>query len=186
MRTFALLVLLVAVSSTASAQFDAGQIAGFIRDAQQGALPGATVTITNEATSNKRSTVTNSTGFYVFPEMPVGTYSVSIELAGFKKFVRTGIRLAAASQIAVDAELELGSLEETVTVTAEQSFIQTTTAQVARTIETRQIQELTLNGRNPIYIASLKPGVRGGTIGTFDPDSVSNGNFSINGGRDDE
>jgi hypothetical protein len=82
--------------------------------------------------------------------------------------------------------LELGSLEETVTVTAGQSFIQTTTAQVARTIETKQIQELTLNGRNPIFLASLKPGVRGGTIGTFDPDSVSNGNFSINGGRDDE
>src|SRR5205807_4051526 len=77
-------------------------------------------------------------------------------------------------------------LEETVTVTAGQSFVQTTTAQVARTIETRQIQELTVNGRNPIYLASLKPGVRGGTIGTFDPDSVSNGSFNINGGRPDE
>src|SRR4030095_3386438 len=77
-------------------------------------------------------------------------------------------------------------LEETVTVTAGQAFIQTTTAQVARTIETKQIQELTLNGRNPIFLASLKPGVRGGTIGTFDPDSVSNGSFSINGGREDE
>src|SRR5712692_2718718 len=171
MRAFAPLVLVAAFSTSAFAQFDSGQISGVVRDAQQGALPGATVTVTNEATSNKRSTVTNSIG---------------VELAGFKKFVKTGVRLSAASQIAVDTELELGSLEETVTVTAGQSFIQTTTAQVARTIETKQIQELTLNGRNPIFLASLKPGVRGGTIGTFDPDSVSNGSFSINGGRDDE
>jgi hypothetical protein len=186
MRAFAPLVLAAAFSTSAFAQFDSGQISGVIRDAQQGALPGATVTVTNEATSNKRRTVTNSTGFYVFPDMPVGTYSIGVELSGFKKFVKTGVRLSAANQIAVDAEMELGTLEETVTVTAGQSFIQTTTAQVARTIETKQIQELTLNGRNPIFLASLKPGVRGGTIGTFDPDSVSNGSFSINGGRDDE
>src|SRR5438132_10027711 len=186
MRALALLFLVAAFSTPAHAQFDSGQISGFIRDTQQGALPGATITITNEGTRNSRSTVTNTTGFYVFPEVPVGTYTVAIELAGFKKCMRTGIRLTATSQIAVDAELELGSLEETITVTAGQSFVQTTTAQVARTIETRQIQELTLNGRNPIFLASLKPGVRGGTIGTFDPDSVSNGSFSINGGRDDE
>jgi hypothetical protein len=184
----ALAVLLAAVTIVSGefAQFDSGQMSGFVRDAQQGALPGATVTITNEATGNKRTTVTNATGFYVLPDIPVGSYAVTVELLGFKKFVKTAVRLTAASQIAVDAELELGSLEETVLVTASSSFVQTTTAQVARTIETKQIQELTLNGRNPIYIASLKPGVRGGTIGSFDPDSVSNGNFSINGGRDDE
>src|SRR5947207_9862168 len=186
MRIAALLVIVAAFSTSAYAQFDSGQITGFVRDPQQGALPGTTVTATNEATSNARTTVTNASGFYVFPEVPVGTYTISFELSGFKKLVRSGIRLTAASQIGVDADLELGSLEETVTVTAGQSFVQTTTAQVARTIETRQIQELTLNGRNPIYLASLKPGVRGGTIGTFDPDSVSNGGFSINGGREDE
>src|SRR5437867_1791833 len=180
------LTLAAVVPSTAAAQSDSGQISGIVRDAQQGALPGATVTVANEATNNKRSTVTNSTGFYVLPDMPVGIYTVNVELTGFKKFAKTGIRLTAASQIAVDADLELGSIEETVTVTAGQSFIQTTSGQVARTIETKQIQELTLNGRNPIFLASLKPGVRGGTIGTFDPDSVSNGSFSINGARADE
>src|SRR5262249_12175622 len=118
--------------------------------------------------------------------LPVGSYAVTVELAGFKKFVKPAVRLTAASQIAVDAELELGSLEETVLVTATSAFVQTTTAQGARTIETKQIQVRTVNGRNPSYLASLKPGVRGGTIGTFDPDSVSNGSFSINGGRADE
>src|SRR6266849_9621543 len=187
MRRALLFGLLTTASAVpAGAQFDSGQISGFVRDAQQGALPGATVTVANDATGTKRSTVTNATGFYVLPDIPVGSYAETVELSGFKKFVRTGIRLTAASQIAVDAELELGSLEETVTVTAGATFVQTTTAQVARTIETRQIQELTLNGRNPIFLASLKPGVRGGTIGTFEPDSVSNGSFSINGARADE
>src|SRR5262249_46322004 len=105
-RPPASLLLLLPVPTPAHPPLHPGHISGFIRDSQQGALPGATVTVTNEATSNKRSTVTNSTGFYVFPEIPVGTYSVSIELTGFKKFLKTGIRLAAASQIAVDAELE--------------------------------------------------------------------------------
>src|SRR5215510_3409213 len=186
MRALVLLVLLAVVSAPAAAQSDSGQISGFVRDAQQGALAGATITVTNEATRARRTTVTNSTGYYVLPDVPVGIYTVRAELSGFKKFEKTGIRLTASSQIAVDAILELGSLEETVTVTTGQSFVQTTTAQVARTIETRQIQDLTLNGRNPIYLASLKPGVRGGTIGTFDPDSVSNGSFSINGARADE
>jgi len=186
MRTLGVVVLFAVWPAFVGAQSDSGQISGFVRDAQQAALPGATVTVTNQATGTKRSTVTNSTGFYVLPDIPVGVYTVGAELSGFKKFTTTGIRLTAASQIAVDADLEIGSLEETITVTAGQSFVQTTTAQVARTIETKQIQELTLNGRNPIFLASLKPGVRGGTIGTFDPDSVSNGSFSINGSRADE
>src|SRR5438094_10519542 len=109
MRRTRLLVLLTILPAVpASAEFDAGQISGFVRDAQQAALPGATVTVANEATGNKRSTVTNSTGFFVMPDIPVGSYAVTVELSGFKKFVRTGIRLTAASQIAVDAELELG------------------------------------------------------------------------------
>src|SRR5436309_5040310 len=186
MRAFVLVALTAAIPSTAAAQFDAGQISGFVRNAQQAAIPGATVTVTNEGNADRRTSITNSTGYYVLPNIPVASYAVSVELSGFKKFVKTGIRLSAASQLAVDAELELGSLEETVLVTAGAAFVQTTTAQVARTIDTRQIQELTLNGRNPIYLASLKPGVRGGTIGTFDPDSVSNGSFSINGSRADE
>src|SRR5438128_11968795 len=104
MRNLALLVLAVALPASASAQFDSGQISGIVRDAQQGALPGATVTVANEATNNKRSTVTNSTGFYVLPDMPVGIYTVNVELTGFKKFAKTGIRLTAASQIAVDPD----------------------------------------------------------------------------------
>ena len=88
--------------------------------------------------------------------------------------------------MAVDAELTVGALTDTVEVKASAAQVNTESAQVGRVVESKQIQDLTLNGRNPVYLALLKPGVRGGNINTFDPDSVSNGGFSINGGRSDE
>src|SRR4029450_12837148 len=127
-----------------------------------------------------------STGFYAVPDLPVGSYSVTVELSGFKRFVKTGIKLSAASPLSVDVQLEVARLEETVEVRASTNTVQTATAQVARTVDARQIQELTLNGRNPIFLALLKPGVRGGFTSTFNPDSVTNGAFSINGAREDE
>src|SRR5712692_4211513 len=75
MRAFVLVALTAAIPSTAAAQFDAGQISGFVRDAQQAAIPGATVTVTNERNADHRTTVTNSTGYYVLPNIPVGSYA---------------------------------------------------------------------------------------------------------------
>ena len=102
MRSLALLVLIAVVPpAITAAQFDSGQISGFVRDSQQGALPGATVTLTSERTGSKRTAVTNASGFYVMPDVPVGSYAITVELQGFKKFSQPGIRLSAASQIAV-------------------------------------------------------------------------------------
>ncbi len=106
--------------------------------------------------------------------------------AGFKRYVKTGIALDAEAKVSADVDLTVGAASESVEVTASSADVQTDSAQVATTIETKQMQDLTLNGRNPIYLAALSPGVVGGTIGTFDPDSVSNGSFNINGGRTDE
>src|SRR5262245_22871696 len=105
---FAVLLAAATILSGEIGQFDSGQFSGFVRDSQQGALPGATVTVANEATGGKRTTVTNPTGFYVLPDVPVGTYTVSVELSGFKKFVKTGIRLTAANQIARSEERRVG------------------------------------------------------------------------------
>src|SRR5437016_7313814 len=94
--------------------------------------------------------------------------------------------LDSAGKLNVDLTMTVGAVTESVEVAASASQVQTESAQVGRVIETKQIENVTLNGRNPIYLALLKPGVQGGAIGTFDPDSVSNGGFSINGGRSDE
>src|SRR6516162_7015375 len=169
-----------------NAQFDSGQISGFVRDPSGAVVPGASVVVTNVGTKESHRTVTNSEGYYVFPQLVVGTYTIAIETPGFKRYVKSGIALDAEAKVSSDVDLTVGAASESVEVTASTAAIQTDSAQVATTIETKQMEDLTLNGRNPIYLAALSPGVVGGTIGTFDPDSVSNGSFNINGGRADE
>ncbi|HVW84479.1 MAG TPA: carboxypeptidase regulatory-like domain-containing protein, partial [Bryobacteraceae bacterium] len=170
-----------------TAQFDSGQVSGFVRDASGATVPNAAVTATNEGTRETRKTTSNAEGYYVFPQLIVGSWSVSVEASGFKRYVKTGIVLNAESKVSVDVDLSVGAISDSVQVSASTAEVQTDSAQVASAIETKQIQNLTLNGRNPIYLAALTPGVVGGQgIGTFDPDSVSNGSFNINGGRPDE
>ncbi len=183
---FAIALWLASFATAARAQFDSGQISGFVRDISGSVIPGATVTATNEGNGEVHRTTTNDSGYYVFPNLVVGTYSIAAEANGFKKFIQNGVKLSAADRIGLDAALAVGTLTESVEVKASAARVQTETAQVSRTVESRQIQDLTLNGRNPIFLALLKPGVRGGSIGSFDPDSVTNGGFSINGGRPDE
>src|SRR5277367_4226553 len=168
------------------AQFDAGQISGFVRDQTSATVAGATVVATNEGTKEAHRMVTNSEGYYVFPQLVVGTYTIAIEANGFKRYVKTGIALNAEAKSNADVELTVGAASDSIEVAASSAALQVDSAQVSTTIETKQMEDLTLNGRNPIYLAALSPGVVGGTIGTFDPDSVSNGGFNINGGRTDE
>jgi hypothetical protein len=168
------------------AQFDSGQLSGFVRDSSGAVIQGAAVVVSNAGTKESHRTLTNPEGYYVFPQLLVGSYTVTIEAPGFKRYVKVGIPLDAEAKVSSDAVLTVGAANESVEVTASSAVVQTDSAQVGTTIETKQIQDLTLNGRNPIYLAALSPGVIGGTIGTFDPDSVSNGSFNINGGRADE
>lgn len=186
LRSLFLCLASLGPSSLLLAQFDAGQIAGFVRDPSQAVVMGAAVTVKNENTGEQRQTTTNNSGYYVFPNLVVGTYTLSAEAAGFKKTIQTGVTMSSALRLSIDLELSVGSVSETVEVKGSVSLVQAESAVVGRTINSRQVADLTLNGRNPIFLALLKPGVRGGSIGAFDPDSVSNGGFSINGGRADE
>jgi hypothetical protein len=186
MRAFLALSLSLLFSIALRAQFDSGQISGFVRDPSKSVVVGATVTATNEGNGERHQTTTNASGYYVFPNLFVGSYTIEAEAPGFRKSAQTGVKLSAAAKLSVDLDLTVGQVSETVEVTAQAATVQSDTAQVGRTVETRQIENLTMNGRNPIYLALLKPGVAGGSIGVFDPDSVSNGGFTINGGRADE
>jgi hypothetical protein len=187
MRTLCAIVLSIAFALPALAQFDSGQISGFVRDESGAVVPAASVVAKNEGTGEERRTTTNGDGYYVFPQLFVGRYSIATEAAGFKKFLKTGIVLNAEAKVSVGIDLSIGAVTDQVTVEASAAQVKTDSADVGTTIDTKQIQSLTLNGRNPIYLAALTPGVVGGQgIGTFDPDSVSNGSFNINGGRPDE
>jgi hypothetical protein len=185
-KQFSLLVALCIAATLLNGQFDSGQISGFVRDQSGAIVPGSSVAATNEGTKEAHRTVTNSEGYYVFPQLVVGMYTITIEAHGFKRYVQTGVALNAEAKVSANVDLTVGAASESVEVAASSAQVQVDSAQVSSTIETKQIQDLTLNGRNPIYLAALSPGVVGGTIGTFDPDSVSNGSFNINGGRPDE
>lgn len=185
-RCFARIFMGMCACTVLHAQFDTGQIAGYVRDASQAVITGAAVTLTNQGNGNQRKTTTNTNGYYAIPNLQVGTYSVAAEMPGFKKTVQSGIVLDSAAKLNVDLTLTVGEVTQSVEVKASTTQVQTESAQVGRVVDTKQIQDLTLNGRNPIYLALLKPGVAGGSIGDFNPDSVTNGGFSINGGRADE
>jgi hypothetical protein len=183
----ALTFVLVLLALPALAQFDRGQIGGFVRDEQGGVVPGAAVKVTNEQTRVERAYTSDHSGYYVAPALTPGVYEVAVELSGFKKFVKTGVKVDTASNVQVDATLSAGGIQELVTVVGESTPLQTNTGQVTKTIEARQIQDLMLNGRNPINLAMLKPGVRGGSaLNNFQPDSLTTGGFNINGSRSDE
>src|SRR5258708_7422370 len=146
--------LLVILCATAVAQFDAGQISGFIRDGSGAVVPGASVTIANEGNAEGHKTNANSDGYYIFPQLFVGRYSITVEQAGFKTFVQKGIVVDAQAKLSVDVALTVGAVSERVEVEASSAQVQTDSAKVGSTIENKQIQNLTLNGRNPIYLAA--------------------------------
>ena len=127
-------VALVALAVPAHAQFDSGQISGFVRDSQGAAVPGATVTVTDESTKRVRTYTTDASGYYTAPALPPGKYQVAVELSGFRKYVKTGITLDAAAKATADAVLSPGGVEESVTIVAEATPLQGNTGSVAKTI----------------------------------------------------
>src|SRR3954471_19460988 len=176
---------LLLLAAPAAAQFDRGQISGRVRDAQGGVVPGATVTATNNQTQIASTTVSDGTGFYTFPNLPAGRYTVGTELQGFKKALRNDVQLDAAGSLTIDFALETGSLTEAVTVTAEAPRLQSDVA-LRKTIESKDIEQLSFSGRNPIGVVGLKPGVVGGSFNNYSFSDLGNGGFSINGSRTDE
>jgi len=180
-RAWLFLTLCLLLVSPILAQSDTAQISGFVRDPAGLGMPGASVTLTNEASQVERKTVTNEQGYYVFVSVPSGYYTLTCEMDGFKKSVKTRNKLDAGVNLGIDAKMDIGEVNDTVSVVAEASQIQSDTATVAKLIEQKQIETMMLNGRNPLYLATLKPGVRG-TLASFGPGLTTAG-LSINGGR---
>ena len=179
----ALLVLTLLVVSGAYAQSDTSQITGIVKDATGGVVPAASVTVTNEATQVQRTAETNANGFYVVSSLPSGFYTVAVESPGFKRFVKTANKLDPSIPLMVDALLDVGALTETVEVVASVAGVQTETATVGRMVEAQQIDKLILNGRNPVLLALLKPGVRRGSSMASFSYAMTSGGYTINGSR---
>jgi len=166
------------------AQVDIGSISGTVVDATDAVVPGVKITVRNEGNLTTQETTTNGSGYYIFPSLMVGDYTVMGEMKGFRRFVQTGIHLNAADHLSVPVRLSLGEVNQSVEVSGAAPALALEPS-TGGTVTSSQIQQLEVNGRNPVYLAGLEPGVTGTNIGTFDPDSVSSGGFSINGSRTD-
>lgn len=135
-----------------------GTIHGQVSDPSGLPVAGAHVTATLEDRGTTRTVNTNSEGTYVLPLLPVGAYAVRVETAGFKIFAQQGIALNANENARIDARLEIGSVSESVSVTAEAPLVDSRSSTVGTLIDPRRVMELPINGRNVIALAGLLPG----------------------------
>ena len=175
-------ILVLFGGTTLEAQFDNGQISGFVRDASGAVVPGVVVTATNEGSRQSREAVSNEDGYYAFPGLIVGTYTVSAELQGFSRSTTTGVRLNSAARLSVNIALEVGALSDSVEVSADANAM-VENAVLGRTVTSLQVEQMPLSGRNPVFLARLQAGVVGGRLSGFGGTSLGTGIDSISGGR---
>lgn len=156
------LALLMGIGLTGSlrAQTSLGQIAGNITDQTGSVISGVTVTITNLDTRAVRTVNADGSGFYVATNLAIGTYSVSIAETGFRGETRSGLIINADAHLTADFQLQIGTTNESVTVSAVAGeTLNTTSSELAHVIDSKQVQNLALNGRNYTQLMTLIPGV---------------------------
>jgi len=178
------LILAASIGAYASfAQSTGGRIRGTVTDPSGGAVVAAKVELINEATNISREALTNSTGEYLFLEIPVGTYSVQIEQAGFKKFLHKGVELHLNDVLNVDAALQVGGSNQVVEVTGEPPVVDTTSTQLGAVVNSRDATELPLNQRDVYQLLQLQPGVQSQLGNDLFYGSDKAGVVTVNGGR---
>lgn len=145
-------------------QTTTGSLAGTVTDPGNAVIAGATVTVTSVNTGAERTGITNSSGAFDFQTLLPGIYTISVEAAGFKKAIVRNIVVSVASTAQLTIPLEIGLANETVTVTTNQDVINSTSPSLTNVINTRQVVDLPLGGRNPVELAALQAGIA--VIGT--------------------
>src|SRR5262245_36585230 len=150
---------LLGLAATAGAQDPRGSISGRVTDHTGGVLPGVTVTATNVSTSVATATTTSREGTYSIPFLNPGNYRVMVELSGFKKIVREDVEVRVADKLSLDFGMEIGRLEETVSVTAESPLLETSTGSTGQVIDEKRISMMPLSDGNPFVLSRLAPGI---------------------------
>jgi hypothetical protein len=164
------------------------EISGLVQDSSGSVVPNVTVTVKSTETGLTRTVQSNEGGLYLVSNLPIGTYEVSAEAAGFKKFVTTGVVLTVNSKLAVNVKLEVGNITDSVTVAADAAQVETSTGEVGRLVTGEQATQIQLNGRNFPQLLQLLPGVSttfASGFALFGGYGVSNSSQSINGSRVD-
>ena len=154
---------LLFTSASASAQSQAinGSIRGRVSDQSGAAVPDAVVNVTNSSTGFSRSVNSSDAGYYVLPNLPLGTYQVSIRKEGFDRSVHPGVLLEAGKEAVIDVQLKVGKVSETVEVTGGAPLVEPTRSNLGRTINEQEVQNLPLTSRNPYNFILFQPGISG-------------------------
>ena len=165
-------VLLLIPLSVAAQQ--SAEINGRVLDPDGLALPGATVTVTNEGTGLSRNVVAGAGGTYVINLLPPGNYTILVAMDGFASLTRNGVTLAAGAQTTFDWRMQLAGVQETLTVTGESPLVERTSNVIGATLSEREMEEVPSNFRNFISLTALVPGITPSpTTSSFEGGTVS-------------
>src|SRR3984957_4727123 len=185
-KTTMIPVWLFLISLSGYAQTIDGSMTGRVVDPQGAVIAKAAITVAEPAKDVRILTKTTAAGDFTVAGLQPGNYSVTVEAAGFKKLVRTGIALDANDKLAVGLlTLEVGAVTESIEVTAQAALLQTESVERSNTITGKQVENIEVNGRNPLDMAKLVPGVQFTTGTSYAIGSSSNGanDFTVNGAR---
>src|SRR3989442_15698838 len=170
--------IFLVMAAAALAQTATSRITGTVGDASGALVPGAMVTAKNEDTGVTYTQMTTEAGLYGFPSLPVGPYTITVALPGFKTANKTGNILEVNTPLVINISLEVGGITETVSIAAETEILQTTNAAIGNVVERKAIVDLPLNGRNPLALITLEPGVVQRSAG------AAGSGIHVNGARD--
>lgn len=173
----AIFATILTLSGSAGAQEATGKVVGTVLDQQGAVIPGANVTVTNAATGVTSTGVTDKSGYFEVPNLPIGSYNVTVEQSGFQKTTTQSAELQINQTLRFNITLKVAQASESVTVEAQVAHVETENPTVGGTVIGNEIQEAPLNGRNVLNLALLQPGVT--------PGNPTVGGFSVAGGRVD-
>jgi len=179
-RTLVFMLVILAAASSGVAQITSALISGTIKDATGGVLPGVDVVVKNLDTGVSRTALTDAGGSFTVPGLPPGRYEARATLPGFKVVAKT-FDLAVAQEAALNMTLEVGATEESVTVAANALFVDTRSSSLSALVPEKTIEELPLNGRNYINLATLQPGIINFTEKSGTSSSTRGVQLNING-----
>ncbi len=187
MRSILVLMVVLLCALTLIGQTNKGGISGTVIDSNGAAVPGASVTITNLGTGQSTKVTTTESGAFSVNSLDPVTYSIIVEMTGFKKAVVEKLKVDTASIASATVVLETGQVAETVTITADAPLLNAETGTTTSTVTERQIQDIPLNNRSVLDLAVTAPNVSG-DVGSEDPGVTSDQpvpgfNLNINGGR---
>ena len=155
-KVFYAVLALCLFAASAFAQTTAGRLVGTV-SSPDGVIAGATIVVKDNQTQREQTVIGKEDGTFTFPQLEVGTYTVTVTAPGFKTFIANELKIDVGREYSLNPTLEVGGVQETVTVVAGADIVNSTTGELSSTISPQQVKELPINGRNPSRCSTCCP-----------------------------